>query len=88
MPNTPQDSCCSLDAIVTVDDRGQILLPKELRLRAGIAPGARLAAVTYRGADGNVCCVTLTKTEALADAVTSMIGPAVRSAAPGESDER
>ena len=80
MPETPNKSCCSLEAIVTVDERGQILLPKELRRRVGIAPGDRLAAVVYRGDDGTLCCITLAKTDSLASAVTSLIEPVVRSA--------
>ena len=29
-------TCCKVDSIVTVDERGQILLPKDTREKAGI----------------------------------------------------
>ena len=29
-------SCCRVDALITIDGRGQILLPKDIRARAGI----------------------------------------------------
>ena len=31
--------CCKLEAVVAVDERGQIVLPKDLRERAGIRAG-------------------------------------------------
>ena len=37
--NAKAESCCSVDAVVTVDARGQIVLPKELRSAAGIKRG-------------------------------------------------
>lgn len=69
--------CCALEAVVSVDERGQLVLPKDLRTRAGIAPGERLALMSYRGEDGEICCITLVKTEAMAGAVRSLIGPAL-----------
>lgn len=68
---------CTLEAVVGIDERGQLVLPKELRVRLGIKAGDRLAVVTSRGDDGRVCCVTLVKAEALAGAVGSVIGPAL-----------
>ena len=69
--------CCALEAVVSVDERGQLVLPKDLRVRAGIQPGDRLAVVSYRGEDGGICCITLVKAGAVAGAVRSVIGPAL-----------
>jgi len=69
--------CCSLEAVVSIDERGQFVVPKELRVRAGIEPGDRLALVSYRGEDGAICCLTLVKAEAVAGAVRSVIAPAL-----------
>jgi len=69
--------CCALEAVVSVDERGQLVLPKDLRVRAGIGPGDRLAVVSYRGDDGAICCITLVKAGAVAGAVRSVIGPAL-----------
>lgn len=69
--------CCSLEAVVSVDERGQLVLPKDLRARAGIAAGERMALVSYRGDDGEICCITLVKAGTVAGAVRSVIGPAL-----------
>ncbi|MDH5460211.1 MAG: AbrB/MazE/SpoVT family DNA-binding domain-containing protein, partial [Candidatus Bathyarchaeota archaeon] len=34
--------CCKLEALVRVDERGQIVLPKDLREKAGIKAGDKL----------------------------------------------
>lgn len=69
--------CCTLEAVLSVDERGQLVLPKELRTRAGISPGERMAVVSYRDTSGAICCITLVKTTAVAHAVRSVIEPAV-----------
>jgi antitoxin PrlF len=74
---TSDETCCSLEAVVSVDERGQLVLPKDLRTRAGIAAGDRFALVSYRGEDGAICCITLVKTDAVAGAVRSVIAPAL-----------
>jgi len=74
---TEEQECCSLEAVVSVDERGQLVLPKDLRVRAGISAGDRLAIVSYRGEDGGICCITLVKADAVAGAVRSVIGPAI-----------
>ncbi len=35
--------CCKIDAVVTVDAKGQIVLPKDLRERAKLKPNDKLA---------------------------------------------
>ena len=41
-------SCCKIEAIVSVDDRGQMVLPKEIRDKAKIRPGDKLAAIVEK----------------------------------------
>ncbi len=38
-------STYKIEAVVSVDERGQMVLPKELRQRAGIGPGDKIALV-------------------------------------------
>ncbi len=72
-----ENPCCSVESIVTIDDRGQMVLPKEVRERAGFAAGDRIAVVNwYRGTE--VCCVALMRANELSGAVQSMIGPVVQ----------
>ena len=71
--------CCGIEAIVTVDARGQLVLPKDVREQAGIGPGEKLAVVILRR-EGRVCCLSLVKTDALSDAVRGVLAPAMQEA--------
>lgn len=63
-----------VESIISVDERGQMVLPKEVRERAGIKPGDKLALVT-REKNGKVCCIYLFKSEELATHVKGLVGP-------------
>jgi AbrB family looped-hinge helix DNA binding protein len=66
--------CCGVEAVVTVDARGQIVLPKELRGAAGISTGDKLAVVSLKN-DGRLCCLALMKVEELAGTVREILNP-------------
>lgn len=70
-------SCCQVEAVVGVDDKGQMVLPKSLRDRAGIRPGDKLVLVGWEK-DGALCCITMLKAEALAGMVKGMLGPVMK----------
>jgi len=70
-------SCCAVEALVTVDERGQMVLPKELRERAGIKPGDKLAVTSWEK-DGKICCLALIKAGNLETMVKSMLGPVMK----------
>jgi antitoxin PrlF len=79
--------CCGVEAVVTVDARGQIVLPKELRELAGIGTGDKLAVVSLRSS-GRVCCLSLMKVEELAGTVRDILGPVARElSGGGKNDE-
>ena len=65
---------CKVEAVVSVDERGQMVLPKELRDRAHIRAGDKLAAVSCER-DGKVCCISLIKVEELSATVKGFLGP-------------
>ena len=71
------DSCCRVESVISVDDRGQMVLPKEIRARAGIRPGDKLAAVCWEK-DGEVCCISLIKVEHLTGMVRDMLAPMMK----------
>ena len=76
-PKSLNMGCCRIDALVTIDHRGQLVLPKELRERAGIEGGDKLAAISWeRG--GVVCCITLIKADDFAGSVKSILGPIMK----------
>jgi AbrB family looped-hinge helix DNA binding protein len=70
-------SCCRIESLISVDDRGQMVLPKELRDRAGIKAGDKMALVSWEK-DGEVCCLALIKADALALGVKDFLGPIMR----------
>jgi antitoxin PrlF len=73
-------TCCRVEAIIGVDERGQMVLPKELRDRAKIRPGDKLALVSY-GDPADICCLTLVKTEELGAKMKEVLGPMLKSLA-------
>ncbi|OGO29883.1 MAG: AbrB family transcriptional regulator [Chloroflexi bacterium RBG_16_56_11] len=65
---------CRVEGLVSVDERGQMVLPKEAREKAGIHAGDKLAVVTWEK-DGKTCCLTLIKAEELTGMVKTLLGP-------------
>ncbi|MFA5064378.1 MAG: HgcAB-associated protein [Dehalococcoidia bacterium] len=76
------ENCCAsdvvdgfqVDAVVSVDDRGQMVLPKEVREKAGIRAGDKLAVVSLKQ-HGEVCCTILIRAETVAGMVKGILGP-------------
>ena len=67
-------SCCEIMAVITVDERGQMVLPKAIRDALGIEAGDKLAAVAM-GSKGKKCCISLMKVDELEEGVRSKLGP-------------
>jgi len=67
--------CCKVESVVSVDERGQMVLPKDLREKASIKAGDKLAVVSYAGKDGKTRCLTLVKVDELSGLVKQMLGP-------------
>ena len=65
--------CCKIDAVVTMDAKGQIVLPKDLRERANLNPGDKLAIIGFEH-DGNVCCISIVKADTLSNTVKNTLG--------------
>lgn len=70
-------SGCRVESLISVDERGQMVLPKEIRDRAKIRAGDKLAVTTWEK-DGKICCITLMKVEELADMVKTVLGPVMK----------
>ncbi len=66
--------CCKVESVVSVDDRGQMVLPKEIRERANIHAGDKLAVVSWGQQEG-VTCISLIKVEDINKVVQQMLGP-------------
>jgi AbrB family looped-hinge helix DNA binding protein len=70
-------SCCKIDAIIAIDNRGQMVLPKEIREKADIKAGDKLAVVSWEK-DGKVCCITLMKADDLTGPVKNVLEPVIK----------
>ena len=66
--------CCKVEAVVGVDERGQMVLPKEVREKAGIKAGDKLAVVMWK-MDKKVSCVSLVKVDEISGMLKEMLGP-------------
>lgn len=68
---------CRVESLVSVDERGQMVLPKEVREKAKIRAGDKLALVSWeRG--GQVGCLCLIKAEDFAGMVRDLLGPMMK----------
>ena len=81
---TRKESCCKpvkkekssfrVESVISVDERGQMVLPKEVREKAQILPGDKLVIVNGEK-DGKICCIMLVKVEDLVDVVKEKLSP-------------
>jgi antitoxin PrlF len=74
----PIDSCCcKVESIVSMDERGQMVLPKEIREKAKIDAGDKMAVVSWEK-EGKVFCISLIKVDDLETMVRSFLGPVAK----------
>lgn len=76
-PTSKEGSICKVESIISIDDRGQMVLPKELRDKANIRAGDKLALVSW-DKGGEICCLYLIKTEHLAERIKDFLGPMMK----------
>jgi len=69
---------CRIDAVITMDAKGQVVLPKDLREKANFKPNDKIAVVACEK-NGEVCCIMMLKAERLRDAVSKTLGPLLES---------
>ena len=77
---SPEDrrmGCCQVESIISVDDRGQTVLPKEIREKANIRAGDKLATLSWEK-DGKICCISLIKVEEFSEMVKDLLGPMMK----------
>lgn len=68
---------CRVESVVGIDERGQMVLPKETREKASIRAGDKLALISWEK-DGKICCLSLIKTEEFARMVKDILGPLLK----------
>ncbi len=71
------DSGCKVEAVLSIDERGQMVLPKDVREKAGINTGSKLALISWEK-EGSICCLALIKVEALSGMVKDVLDPLMK----------
>ncbi len=69
--------CCKVESIIGIDERGQMVLPKEIRDKADIKAGDKLAVISWKK-DDRVCCISLIRTEEFAEMLGGLLGPMMK----------
>jgi antitoxin PrlF len=72
-----EGTCCKVEALISVDERGQMVLPKETREKADIHAGDKLALISWEK-NGKACCLSLIKAEELTDMAKGFLGPMIK----------
>ncbi|HVP41468.1 MAG TPA: HgcAB-associated protein [Candidatus Krumholzibacteriaceae bacterium] len=72
-----KESNCRVSAIVTMDSKGQVVLPKDLREKAKLKPNDKLAVIGCES-EGEICCFMMVKAERFGNSVKNMLGPMLR----------
>ena len=75
---------CSLEALVSLDQRGQIILPKELREKTELKAGDKLAILSACDENQKICCFILIKAEIIEKIAVERISPVLRSIFGGD----
>ena len=63
---------CQVEAVLSIDSRGQVVIPKEVRRQASIQDGDKLALVSWMCQD-KICCLALIRTDNLSSEVSSVM---------------
>ena len=63
-PGGMEENCCRVESVISIDERGQMVLPKELRERAKIRAGDKMAVISWEKGE-EVCCIYLIRAERL-----------------------
>lgn len=69
--------CCRIDAVVTVDSKGQIVLPKDVREKIKLKPNDKLAIISC-GLENEKCCLIVVKAENLGNSIKGFLRPILR----------
>ena len=76
-PASGSASCCKVESLISVDERGQMVLPKDIRDKAGIRAGDKLAVISGER-DGKICCLMLIKADDFSGMVKDLLGPVMQ----------
>jgi len=70
-------SSISVEAIISCDERGQLVLPKDIRKKLSIQPGDKLAVLNCYSKDDKQF-LTLIKANSLEELIKGYMGPVIK----------
>jgi len=74
----PFPTAWSIEAIVSLDERGQILIPKEVREKVGLRPGDKLALISHTTKEGELCYFMLVPSDKIIESTREFLGPLLK----------
>ena len=77
MPTDSGICRCKVESVISIDDRGQMVLPKEIRDKANIHAGDKLAVVIWEKGE-KVYCISLVKADDFGEMVKGLLGPVMK----------
>ncbi len=69
--------CCRVESVVSIDERGQMVLPKEVRKKVGLKSGDKMALIVSEGANKS-SCIVLMKVDEIAGVLRNALGPILK----------
>ena len=72
--DTKGNDCYQVEAIVSFDERGQLVVPKDVRKKFNLQAGEKFAFVSCTNKD-ELCCITLIKTKEIEGMLKGFLGP-------------
>lgn len=75
--NSDSNSCYEIEAVVSFDERGQLVLPKDLRKKFKLNAGEKFLLASCSDSKG-LCCLTLVKTNSINHLVGNVLNPFVQ----------
>jgi antitoxin PrlF len=85
--STSTAECCKVESVVTIDERGQMILPKELREKAGLVAGDKLVIATSMK-EGRLNFLMLFRADDFGDMVKGVVGPVMRTMWMDKQEEK
>ena len=71
------DSSCEIEAVVSFDERGQLVFPKDVRKKFNLKAGEKFLMISCTNEAG-LCCFTMVKTNAVNKMVGNAINPMLK----------
>ena len=69
----PEENAHTLFAVTKIDDRGQVVIPKDIRDSLGWSKNEKIAIITRKNPEGKSCCVMLVHVDSLADYIKGFV---------------